>query len=660
MTGDSRSARGDEPPARAPRTPGGSGAGDAGHGPDAKKIAEILARVRAGSRVRRNLPGPGRLHLDRQLPFLCVHRLPPDRDDRGTERFVTSEAAYLVAPATAVAPGWRETLLEPLVRLLAAEFGAFLLVEVWTSAERAPGDPAPRGRPPDVRIHAPADLVTSETVRTLRDGLCEVVIDGRALAVRRSRRDPVAPPGLLPLVPPALGAETGARTIGIELRPIFRAPAGGPLYGGVLRTLRRGLSHALRPALFRFVKERTTHRPPHFHSLGRRAVVRAVWEVDRALWEIANLVEFLLLVTPVNGDAEWPRFRDSAFSRTPEFRYRPVAGSPGARKRALWSIPIERIEDPTLADLFEAKRRELDRRFTLIDDRGTPAFLPGSRALYGAVEPELLALALDLLAILPAETERSSAAVLDAAAFSGRARAAIARYAEQDPSFAPRVRITRTVPGLLATKGTLLIPRSLRVREDRVEATIEHEIGTHLLTHHNGRAQRFLLLRSGLPGYEEIQEGLAVFSEHLAGGLDPARLRTLAARVVAADLLCRGSTFPETFRELRESHRLLPRRAWGIALRIHRGGGLTKDAIYLRGLVRILGLLGRGEDLSLLFAGRIGEDHLGIVEELIWRKILVAPPLRPRAFELPGAADRLARAHAGITVRELAAAALAR
>jgi uncharacterized protein (TIGR02421 family) len=631
-----------------------------GGAPEPRRIAEILERVRAGGRVRRALPGPGRLQLDRNLPFLCVHRIPAERADPGTDRFVTSEAASLVAPAHPGAAGWLGELVESLVRLLAREFGAFLLVEVWTSDDRAATRGGPREWPPDVRIHAPAELVTSETVRILRDHLADLTIAGRPLTVRRSRRDPVAPPGLVPLIPPALARETGARTIGIELRPLFRAAEGAPFYDDIHRALRRGLSHSLRPALYRFVKEHTTHRPPHFHALGRRAVVQAVWQVDRALWEIASSIEFLLLVTPVNGEAEWPRFRDAGCSIEPDFRYRPVAGSMTERKRALWSIPVERVEDPTLAELFEGKRRELDRKLTLLDDRGTRAFLPGSQALYGAVEPELLALARDLFALLPEVAERSGGPVLDAHAFAARARAAIARYAEQDPTFAPRVRISRTVPGLLASKGTLFIASSLKVREERVEATIEHEIGTHLLTHHNGRAQPFLLLRSGLPGYEEIQEGLAVFAEHLAGGLDPARLRTLAARVIAADLLCRGATFAETFRALRDTHGLLPRRAWGVALRCYRGGGLTKDAVYLRGLVRILGLLGRGEDLSLLFSGRISEEQLGIVEELLWRKILVPAPLRPHAFALPGAADRLARARSGVTVRELATEALGR
>ena len=45
----------------------------------------------------------------------------------------------------------------------------------------------------------------------------------------------------------------------------------------LLRSLHRGLSYALKRTFFEFTRSRTTHRPPHFQSLGRRSIVRAVW-----------------------------------------------------------------------------------------------------------------------------------------------------------------------------------------------------------------------------------------------------------------------------------------------------------------------------------------------------------------------------------------------
>ena len=44
-------------------------------------------------------------------------------------------------------------------------------------------------------------------------------------------------------------------------------------------------------------------------------------------------------------------------------------------------------------------------------------------------------------------------------------------------------------------------------------------------------------------GSDELQEGLAVLSEYLVGGLSPPRFRLLAGRVIAAQMLIKGSSF---------------------------------------------------------------------------------------------------------------------
>jgi len=59
-------------------------------------ITTICKRLREGKRVRRVLPQWGRLHIDRQLPFLCVYRRPKD-EDPGTSDLVMGAASYLMA-----------------------------------------------------------------------------------------------------------------------------------------------------------------------------------------------------------------------------------------------------------------------------------------------------------------------------------------------------------------------------------------------------------------------------------------------------------------------------------------------------------------------------------------------------------------------------------
>ena len=80
---------------------------------------------------------------------------------------------------------------------------------------------------------------------------------------------------------------------------------------------------------------------------------------------------------------------------------------------------------------------------------------------------------------------------------------------------------------------------------------------------------------------------------------------------------------------------------------------MTKDVVYLRGLVELLWLLQSGLDLHLLFIGKFGIKYLPVVRELLSRKILIEPRLRPRVLDSPAALERLERIRIGATVLDL-------
>ena len=184
-----------------------------------------------------------------------------------------------------------------------------------------------------------------------------------------------------------------------------------------------------------------------------------------------------------------------------------------------------------------------------------------------------------------------------------QARAEFEYYRNVWPDFSPKAEVTGRVAGIMVSRNKLLINRNTALPASRVEALLQHEVGTHLLTYYNGRAQPFRQLYSGLAGYEALQEGLAVLAEYLVGGLDRPRMRQLAARVVAARQLIEGASFVETFHTLHHTFGLPQHSVFRTTMRIHRGGGFTKDAIYLRGLRQILDYVGRG--------GRVGAPICG-------------------------------------------------
>ena len=78
-----------------------------------------------------------------------------------------------------------------------------------------------------------------------------------------------------------------------------------------------------------------------------------------------------------------------------------------------------------------------------------------------------------------------------------------------------------------------------------------------------------------------------------------------------------------------------------------------KDAIYLRGITRILDALAEGSRLDVLLIGKLALDHIPLVQDLLDREVLHPPWVRPRWLDVPGAQERLERLRAGATVTDL-------
>ena len=374
-------------------------------------------------------------------------------------------------------------------------------------------------------------------------------------------------------------------------------------------------------------------------------------DIDARLTEIERSVDVLLNVTPVNAAEAWADFERSDFGTVPTLRLRSLDFDPDMVRRSLYDLAIENVSDPALHALFGAKRDEIARQVTTLQDRDTSRFVYGSLQLYGAITGPLASAAEDLLEAIPARVPSTSA--VTAGAFAEAARAEFDRYREVYPDFPVQIEVRDDVSELMVSFGRLLIPETAAIRAERVEPLLHHEVGTHVVTYQNGARQPLRLLTIGLPGYDETQEGLAVLAEYLTGGLDPRRLRVLAGRVVAIRKMLDGADFLEIFESLRSDYEIPVRTAWSIAIRVVVGGGSVKDAIYLRGITRLLEFLAEGGALDVLFVGKLSLDHVPLVQDLLDRGVLYDPWVRPRWLDVPGARERLERLRAGATVLDL-------
>jgi len=620
---------------------------------DEPLIAAIVKRLETGKPIRRTLPSGGYLHIDRQLPFLLIYRRPASEEDPVTEQLLRGESSYLIANSRRRFNKGLVKLVSAIAETLADSFGAVLLIEIWSGKEMEFSQVIPSTRPA-FRILSRPDDVVSSLARSLQRALVRIKVQRIAAQVEQIESNKPWAPGLPSLIAPEAERRIRCHRLGVAIRPVLHDSETGEEFPVNRRILHRGLGRAIRRTVFRFTSDQTTQRPPHFHALGPRSLVKLVWQVDRELAKIADDFDFLLCVTPTNADRAWNAFRRHRFEAMPNFTYRPLPVDPALVKRQLYRIPIEKIEDPALEALFRAQQVELDRKLTMLGDRGTRKFLYGSLQLYGGVDETLLQVARDILEKVPSRSRGgSTASSLDARAFAVRVEADIRYYRERDERIWSRVEIRDDVVGVLVSQGNFLINKRQKIPQNRVEALLAHEIGTHVVTFFNGRAQPFQQLSSGLPDYEELQEGLAVLAEYLVGGLNGPRLRLLAGRVLAAYMISEGARFPEVFRVLNHTHNFPQKTAFTITLRVFRGGGLLKDMVYLRGLMRLLEYLGEGGELEPLLVGKFGAGHLPIIKELQWRKVLSAPRLKPRYLENPQAIERLNRLRSSTTVLEL-------
>ncbi len=194
---------------------------------------------------------------------------------------------------------------------------------------------------------------------------------------------------------------------------------------------------------------------------------------------------------------------------------------------------------------------------------------------------------------------------------------------------APQVLVVEELSAnALATATKVKVRRDARFTHRDASQLLNHEAFIHVGTALNGRAQPDLpILAIGHPGTTRTQEGLAVFSEFVSGTLELDRLRRLADRTLAVQMVCEGADFVELYRWFLDRSPT-PDQAFESTRRIFRGSPLdggapfTKDCVYVSGLLGVLSFVrsafaaNRPDTLGLLFAGKLDLSAIPALAEL--------------------------------------------
>ena len=181
---------------------------------------------------------------------------------------------------------------------------------------------------------------------------------------------------------------------------------------------------------------------------------------------------------------------------------------------------------------------------------------------------------------------------------------------------------------------TLVIHKDHVFSKNELKVLANHEIGTHMVTTMNGLLQPLKIFSHGFPHNVETQEGLAVYSEYMSNSMTLNRLKELAYRVIAVDSLAKGYNFSKTFNLLKNSYDLNEQDSFNITLRVHRGGGLTKDYLYLTGLKKIFDFHNNGNDLTPLLTGKVSLEYVDTINYLTKKGFALPVKHRNNAFDV--------------------------
>jgi uncharacterized protein (TIGR02421 family) len=585
-----------------------------------------------GGALRQPVGQTGRAHIDRWLPFLILNRS-ADPATSLARRIAIDSPSYLI---------WSEaddlaamSAIEELASGMVRKSGRLLVVSLEDQPIQ-PRDEKSQDLPPFVAQLGAGDQGDIGRAASILDkALHGIEIDLRHCKVERVPFEPILPAPFDHL----LNGIEGVERLTLRVPQIHRR-GDGLDYPGIRHDLAAAIGDALLRTACAFLDDGNSHVPDHYRALGRSAYLAAALKADRRLDRVARSFDFLLSISPINTAKAYDRFVATGEEEEPHFRYRPLTVDPDIAKRELYSIDLDALEDPMLEQLLGEKRREIDAQLTMLATRNTPAFRPASMFLYGSVEAPLLA---DAHAILASSSkDRPRGPTVGSSEVAEAARTLAASYAAADPAFAPDIQVRDDVAGLLVSGRKLLIASDAIMPRHRLDALLAHEVSIHLLTYFNGAAQGLTIFRTGLAGYEGIQEGLGVFAEWASGGLTRSRLRLLAARVVAVEAMLKGAAFLDVYRGLHRDHGFSRKGAFGIAARVFRSGGLAKDAIYLRGFREVIALVRAGASLEPFWLGKIASRHAPAIEELLQRGLVQAPRFIPLFLARDAAKQRIA------------------
>lgn len=418
-----------------------------------------------------------------------------------------------------------------------------------------------------------------------------------------------------------------------EIKKVYCNELTGDDYPNIIKSLQQQLkTRILNNANF-FTQKNTTWVHNVKSNLLDRTMESSILSVDKDMHQLLKNFELLAFVNPVNNIQEKNRFFKNKCTEVPKFKYSPIKINPFELKQELGNLRVQDISDVSIRHMYESVINSYFDKIDLLSSLNTPKFLYNSLRYFGRPSKKDIQNAEYFLHLpdIAGEPKRSPSLGVEEAMISFK-------EGLENYGFESKIEVNKRVIAqvmVLNAKKTILFNPSAKFSRGQINALVEHEIGVHMVTTMNSNAQKLHLFNLGLPVNTMTQEGLAILSEYLSGNISMKRLKKLAYRVIVVDMMCSGADFIECYNFLVNDHNLDQDDAFSVVTRIFRGGGFTKDYLYLSGFVKILRMWENDRDLEPLLVGKTSLDFYHTISEMIQREMVQKPTYVTNSFTNP-------------------------
>ncbi|MEB8328994.1 flavohemoglobin expression-modulating QEGLA motif protein [Flavobacteriaceae bacterium KMM 6897] len=333
-----------------------------------------------------------------------------------------------------------------------------------------------------------------------------------------------------------------------------------------------------------------------------------LFEIDTNLDRLVKKIELISYLNPLNIEKEKQRFFASKYTEDPVFKYPKIKFDPYKLHRLFYSQRLERIEDDGIRKMYQEIIYYYSNMVQCIETIGDgKKFYYNSLRVFGTPTEKDVQNARYILHFEDEPTSSEQEKVYTAE----EAKTYFEEFVQQY-NFPLNIRLsTSLVADAMVSNSTqsLMLKKNAKFSKNKLLTLANHEIGVHLVTTFNGKDQPLKIFSNGFPKNVETQEGLAVFSEYMSGALTLKRLKELSYRVLASDSLIKGSSFSDTFDMIHNQYKFNKNDAFTITMRAHRGGGFTKDRLYLSGLGKIYKRYKMGVPMDTLLTGKVNMEY---------------------------------------------------